>query len=65
MRAGSIFDNVKVEELKVSVDEYANLSLSGKTDYVAAIIQSFRQNLVQRVRSRRNPASQFLPSMSG
>lgn len=45
MRAGSIFESVKVKEIEVSMDEYVELSLSGKSDYVAALIRSFRENI--------------------
>lgn len=45
MRAESIFDSTKVKELEISLEDYADLSLSGKSDYVAALIRSFRANL--------------------
>lgn len=45
MRAESILESVKVKEIEISMDEYVELSLSGKSDYVAALIRSFRENI--------------------
>jgi|GEM_PF-3045221 len=45
MRPESIFDTVKVDDIKISLDDYVRLSLSGKSEYVSALIRSFRENL--------------------
>ena len=60
MKAESILDSVKVNEIEISMNEYTNLSLGGKSDYVAALIRSLKENLthhaeVLEIHFKKNP----------
>ena len=45
MKMESIFDICKVKELEITKEEYYALSLAAQSEYVSALIRSFRENL--------------------
>jgi hypothetical protein len=60
MKIQSILECIKVKEIEITFDVYSNLSLSGKSDYVSALIRSFRENIKIHTESleiyfRKNP----------